>query len=124
SPQSAITAGSPHPISTAESTVRARLRELPMIYILIVAMATFYRCVVRSDNDLELYYLDVTVIVSLGAVVALLWSRSTVPLPRVRALELGRIVLLAGRVGTVQYRLILESSVRGDPLLAQLVRSR
>jgi serine/threonine-protein kinase len=121
-PRAAITAGSPRqPMSAAESTVRARLRELPMIYILIVAMATFYRCVVRSDNDLVLYYLDVTVIVSLGAVIALLWSRWTVPLARLRALELGMIALLASRVAIVQYRLILESSVRGDPLLAQLV---
>ncbi len=121
SPRAAIAAGSrPQPTSAAESTVRARLRELPMIYILIVAMATFYRNVVLSDHDLLLYYLDVTVIAALGGVIALLWSRRTVPLARLRALELGMIVLLAGRVATVQYRLILESSVRGDPLLAQL----
>ena len=51
SPRAAIAAGSrPQPISAAESTVRARLRELPMIYILIVAMATFYRNVVLSDR--------------------------------------------------------------------------
>jgi eukaryotic-like serine/threonine-protein kinase len=31
----------PHPISEAESVVRARLRELPMIFILFLAMATF-----------------------------------------------------------------------------------
>ena len=61
SPRAAITAGSPQPISAAESMVRARLRELPMIYILIVAMATFYRIVVLNDDDLVLYYLDVTI---------------------------------------------------------------
>ncbi len=121
SPRAAIAAGSqPQPLSAAESTVRARLRELPMIYILIVAMATFYRTVVLNDQDLVLYYLDVFVVAALGGVMALLWSRRTVPLARLRALELGMVVLFAGRIATVQYRLILESSVRGDPLLAQL----
>ncbi len=52
--------------------VRARLRELPMIYILIVGMATFYRFVVLKDDDLVLCYLDVTVIACLGGVIALL----------------------------------------------------
>jgi serine/threonine-protein kinase len=121
SPRAAIAAGSrPHSTSAAESSVRARLRELPMIYILIVATATFYRCVVLNDNDLVLYYLDLTVIATLWGVILLLWSRRHVPLARLRALELGMIILLAFRVATVLYRLILESRVRGDPLLAQL----
>ncbi len=121
SPRAAIAAGSqPNPISAAESVVRARLGELPMIYILIVGIAIFYRCVVLKDDDLVLYYLDVTVLACLGGVIALLAGRRFIPLARLRALELGMIGMLAGRVAAVQYRLILESSVRGDPLLAQL----
>jgi eukaryotic-like serine/threonine-protein kinase len=121
SPRAAIAGGSrPHPISVAESVVRARLRELPMIYIAITAMTTFYRCVVLRDDDLVLYYVDMTVIVCLGGVIALLSSRSTVPLARLRGLELAMVGMLAIRNAAVQYRLILESSVRGDPLLAQL----
>jgi eukaryotic-like serine/threonine-protein kinase len=120
-PRAAIADGSrPQPIAAAETVVRARLRELPMIYILIVAMATFFRCVVLGDADLVLYYLDVTVVACLGGVIALLSSRRPVPLARLRVLELGMIAMLAGRVATVEYRLILEGSVRGDPLLAQL----
>jgi hypothetical protein len=43
SPRPAIASGpEPHPMSEAESVVRARLRELPMIYILILSMATFW----------------------------------------------------------------------------------
>ena len=121
SPRAAIVAGSqPQPVSAAESVVRARLRELPMIYILIVGMATFYRCVVLKDDDLVLWYLDVTVIACLGGVIVFLSGLRHVSLARLRALELGMIGMLAGRVAIVQYRLILESSVRGDPLLAQL----
>jgi serine/threonine-protein kinase len=121
SPRAAIAAGSqPHAIAAAEASVRARLRELPMIYILLVVMATFYRVAVLRDDDLVLYYLDVTIVALLGGVIALLSSRRPVSLARLRALELGMTGMLAGRVATVQYRLILESSVRHDPLLAQL----
>ncbi len=91
-----------------------------MIYILIVGMATCYRSVVLKDDDLVLYYLDVIVVACLGGVIALLSGRRIIPLARLRALELGMIGMLAVRVASVQYRLILESSVRGDPLLAQL----
>ena len=38
--------------------VRARLRELPMIYILILGMATFWRGAVLRDDDLVLYTFD------------------------------------------------------------------
>ncbi len=121
SPRAAITAGSQgRPTVAAESVVRARLRELPMVYILIVGMATFYRSAVLKDDDLVLYYLDVIVVASLASVVALLSSRRPVPIARLRILELGMTAMLAGRVAVVEYRLILESSVRGDPLLAQL----
>ena len=46
----------PHPISEAPAVVRARLRELPMIYILILAIATFWRRVVLRQDDPTLYY--------------------------------------------------------------------
>jgi eukaryotic-like serine/threonine-protein kinase len=121
SPKAAIVAGPhPHPISEAESVVRARLHELPIIYILFLAMATFYRCAILGDDDRVLHYLDATVMVSLGGVIALLSSRWPVPLARLKALELGIIGMLAIRVTVVQYRLMLEFSQRDDPMLAQL----
>ena len=120
SPRAAITAGFTQPISAAESMVRARLRELPMIYILFVVMATIYRTAVLRDDDLVLYYLDVTIVAMLGGIIALLSSRWPISIVRLRGLELGMIGMLAGRVATVLYRLIIESSVRGDPLMAQL----
>jgi hypothetical protein len=104
----------------SESVVRARLRELPMIYILFLAMATFWRCVILGDGDRVLHYLDAAVIVSLGGVIALLSSRRPVPLARLRALELGVIALFAGRVAVVDYRLVILYSLCDDPVMAQL----
>src|SRR5262249_44580240 len=47
SPRAAIATGSqPFPTSEAEPAVRARLRALPMVYVLILAMATSWRCAV------------------------------------------------------------------------------
>ena len=53
-------------------------------------------------------------------IIALLWSRWPISLAWLKALELGMIGLLAGRVAFVQYRLMLEFSLRDDPMMAQL----
>lgn len=118
----AVIAGGPrqYPISASESVVRARLRELPMIYILFLAMATFWRVIILKDNDRALHYLDGTVILSLGGVVALLSSRRPIQLGHLRALELVMIGVLALRVAIVEYRLVNFFSVRGEPVMAQL----
>jgi serine/threonine-protein kinase len=121
SPKSVIAAGPRlYASPESESVVRARLRELPMIYILFLAMATFWRCAILGNHDRMLHYLDGTVIASLGCVIALLSSRWHVPLARLRALELGIAGIFAGRVVVVEYRLVLLFSLRGDPVMAQL----
>ena len=120
-PKAAIASGTaPHPIFEAPAVVRARLRELPMIYILIVAAANFWRRIVLADDDLTVYYLDATVVLCLGGVIALLSSRWPLSLARLKALELGVIGLLASRVAFVEYRLMLVYSLRDDPMMAQL----
>jgi len=121
SPKAVIAGGPRHyPISASESVVRARLRELPMIYILFLAMATFWRVIILKDNDRALHYLDGTVILSLGGVVALLSSCRPIRLAHLRALELVMIGVLALRVAIVEYRLVNFFSVRGEPVMAQL----
>jgi serine/threonine-protein kinase len=121
SPKAVIATGpQPHPISEAESVLRARLRELPMIYILILAMATFWRYAILGDDDRVLHYVDATVIASLGGVIALLSSRWPVPLAGLRALELAMIGMLGGRTAIVEYRLVMIFSLRDDPMMAQL----
>jgi eukaryotic-like serine/threonine-protein kinase len=121
SPKAAIAPGrQPHPISEAESVVQARLRELPMIYILFLAMATFWRSVILGDDDRVLHYVDATVIVSLAGLVVLLSSHWPISLPRLKALELGMIGMLASRFAIVEYRLVLLFSLRDNPMMAQL----
>jgi tRNA A-37 threonylcarbamoyl transferase component Bud32 len=121
SPKAAIAVGPPpYAISEAESVVRARLRELPMIYILILAIATFWRCAILGDDDRVIHYLDATVIASLGGVIALLSGPWPLSLARLKAVELGMIGLLASRVSIVQYRHMLTYSLRDEPMMAQL----
>jgi serine/threonine-protein kinase len=122
SPNAAITPGSPtDSIPEGQPAVRAQLRTLPIIYILILAMATSWRCAIIKDNDVVLHYLDAIVIVILGGVFALLASRRPISLARLRLLELGMIGLVAGRVTIVQYRLMLLFSLRDELRMAQLV---
>src|SRR5262249_51453527 len=63
------------PISEPPSVVRARLRELPIIYIMMVGMATIWRLTVLGYDDLRLYYLDAFVVSALACIIALLSSR-------------------------------------------------
>jgi eukaryotic-like serine/threonine-protein kinase len=121
SPKAAIARGSrPSSISEPPAVVRARLRELPIIYILILGMAIFWRHTVLGDDDFTLYKLDTVVITALGGIIALLSSRWRVSLAWLKALELGMIGMLAGRIAIVQYRLMLTFSLRDDPMMAQL----
>jgi serine/threonine-protein kinase len=108
------------PLSEAESVVRARLRELPLVYILLLAMATFWRCVILGDDDRMLHYLDGTVISFLVGVIALLSTRRPISLARLKVLELVMIGVLAGRVAIVEYRIVMIFSLRNNPTVAQL----
>jgi tRNA A-37 threonylcarbamoyl transferase component Bud32 len=121
-PKAAIAVGSrPAPVSEPRSVVRARLRELPIIYILILGMATFWRSTVLvGKNDPAIYFLDVIVMIALGGIIALLSSRRPIALPWLKALELGMVGMLAGRLAIVQYRLMLEFSLHDDRMMAQL----
>jgi tRNA A-37 threonylcarbamoyl transferase component Bud32 len=107
-------------ISEPRSVVRARLRELPMIYILILGMSFLWRRAVLGNEDPALYRVDAAVIMTLVSMVALLWSRWPLSLAWLKALELGMIGLLAIRDAVVQYRLMLLYSLRHDRMMAQL----
>jgi serine/threonine-protein kinase len=102
------------------SLVRARLRELPMIYILMLGIAIFARLTVFGVGDLTLYRFDAALILALVGMIALLSSRWPISLAGLKALELGMLGLLACRVSVVQYRLMLMFSLHDDPMMAQL----
>jgi serine/threonine-protein kinase len=107
-------------VSEPPDVVRARLREMPMIYILILAASILWRRAVLGQDALTLSRVDAGIIVGLAGLIALLWSRRPVPLAGLKALELGMIGLLAGRISFVQYRLMLDFSQHGDKMMAQL----
>jgi serine/threonine-protein kinase len=100
--------------------VRARLRELPMVYILILAASTLWRRAILGREDSTLSRVDAVIVVVLVGIMALLWSRWRVPLGWLKALELAMVGTFAGRIAFVQYRIMLESSLRGDVMIAQL----
>jgi hypothetical protein len=110
-----------HAISEPPAVVRARLRELPLVYILILAASALWRHEVLGHGEPALSRVDTTVVLALVGLIALLWSRCPVALAWLKALELGMIGLIAGRVAFAQYHMMLEFSLSGDVMLAQLV---
>ena len=65
-------------------------------------------------GDTAYFRANATVILALVGLVALLWSRWSIPLAGLKALELGLVGLLAGYFAWLLYRVTLESSVGGD----------
>jgi eukaryotic-like serine/threonine-protein kinase len=110
-----------HTISEPPDVVRARLRVLPMIHILILGGLFILKRAVFGPEDPVYYRVNAAVILALVGLVALLWSRQPIPLAGLKALELGMVGLLAGMFAWVQYRVTLVSSLSGDLLRAQLV---
>ena len=109
--------------TTAELTdaVRARLRELAAVYILILAASTLWSRGVLAREDATIARVDGTIILAMVGLIALLRSRSLIPLTSLQALELGAVGLLAGRVTFVEYRLMLRFSQLGDMMTAPMV---
>ena len=100
--------------------VRARLRELPVIYLLMMGILILWRSTVYADDDPTLYRLDAMVIGLLAGIIALLSTSWPISLNGLKALELGIIGMLAGRITFGQYRLMLDFSLREDAMMAQL----
>jgi serine/threonine-protein kinase len=107
-------------VSEPPALVRSRLRELPMIYVLMLLIALFWRHAVLASEDLTLYQVDILIIMALIGIIALLGSRWPIPLRWLKVLELLMIAVMAGRLTFVQYRLMLIYSLRDDRMMAQL----
>ena len=108
-------------ISELSDAVRARLCDLPIVYILILAASTLWSRGVLGREDATIARVDVTIILTLVGLIALLRSRCPIPLNSLQALELCAVGLLAGRVAFVEYRLMLRFSRLGDMMTAQMV---
>jgi serine/threonine-protein kinase len=83
-------------IAEPPDVVRARLRLLPMIHILILGGVFLLKRAIFGLGDPGFDRAYATVILALVGLVALLWSRWPIPLAGLKALELGMVGLLAG----------------------------
>jgi serine/threonine-protein kinase len=108
-------------ISELTDAVRARLCELPIVYILILAASTLWSRGVLGREDATIACVDGTIILVLVGLIVLLQSRCPISLTWLQALELAAVGLLAGRVAFVEYRLMLRFSQRGDMMTAPMV---
>jgi serine/threonine-protein kinase len=97
--------------------VRSRLRELPVVYIVMLGISIFWKRAVLRGGDLMLS--DVGLILALVGVIALLSSRWPIPLGWLKGLELGMVGVLAVRIALVQYRMMLLYSLADDRMMAQ-----
>jgi serine/threonine-protein kinase len=102
------------------SVVRARLRELPLIYIMILAAAMLWKRAFLGQEVVALSGVDLGLMAALCVTTALLWSRIAIPLAGLKALELAMLGILAWREAVVQYRLMRLYSLSDDPMMAQL----
>ena len=110
----------------APSLVQTRLRELVLIYLVIFGMAIAWRQIVLGREALGTYGLPVLIfngvaVMVLAGIALMLSGESVFRLARLKALELGMIVMLACMLSVAQYRLMLEASLRDDTMVAQLV---
>jgi serine/threonine-protein kinase len=110
----------PSTVSEPPDLVRARLRELPLVYILLHAASALWRRAVLGPGDPALFRLDELVILALVGLVALLWVRWPIPLAWLKAMELGMVGLLAGHLAFVEYRMVLAFSLRGETMVAEM----
>jgi serine/threonine-protein kinase len=120
-PRAAIAAQSArHPVCEPLAVVRSRLRELPVVYIVMLVIAILWKRAVLGHEDLALHQVDLGLILALVAVIALLWSRWPIALDWLKAIELGMLAVMASRVALTQYRMMLIYSLQGDTMMAQL----
>lgn len=97
-----------------------------LIYLVIFGMAVAWRQIVLGRDALGVHALPVAavnvfVLVVLAGIAAMLSGETPFRPERLKSLELGVVVMLAGMLAFAQYRLMLEASLREDTMVAQLV---
>jgi len=108
------------PTVAAGSSIRARLRELPIIHVLILGMMLFWTHTVLGDDDPWIISSEAVAATILGSVVVLLSSRYPLSTTRLKTIELGMTAMFAALMTLIQYRLMWAYSLQDDPMLAQL----
>jgi hypothetical protein len=104
--------------SDTEVLVRERLRELPVIYSLLVALRIVFAIIVSGLASPTVLLVHAVALVVLTAIAGLLWSRRRLSLAGLRHAELAMIGLLAGVFCFTQYYNMMSLSIRGEPMAA------
>jgi eukaryotic-like serine/threonine-protein kinase len=110
-----------HPSNGARSLEQQRLRDLTILYLLITGLMLFWKYVVVRDPDLTQAIPYAIVLAVLGGVTVLLSRRDCVSPSLLKVLELGMIGMVAAVFAFAQYQAMLDFSLRGEPVRAQLV---
>ena len=105
----------------ARALVQARLRELPLIYVLIYGIFITWRHLIMGNVDPTISILNAALIVVLGGFSLALWGKRQFSLGRLHALEVGMFALLAAMLSFSLDRSLLRVSLRGDPVAGQMV---
>ncbi len=103
------------------SLAQRRLRELALIYLLIAGMMLFWKYVVVRDPDPSQAFPYVAALATLGGVAVLLSRPRPLAPALLQIMELGMIAAVAVVFAYAQYQAMLDFTLRGDPMRAQLV---
>jgi serine/threonine-protein kinase len=120
-PKAAIAAReSPTSGDELRAAVRARLREIPIVHACIFGMMLSLRPYLLAYATPSIWTSNGVVIVILVGIAALVSSRPSLSLVRLRVIELLMMAMLAGMIVLYEYRMLLLNSLRMDPIGAQM----
>ncbi|QEH32394.1 Serine/threonine-protein kinase PknB [Aquisphaera giovannonii] len=101
------------------SAIRSRLGELPVVYLLLLGLSISWRVLIGRE-DWMLLEVDLALIASLVAFMAVLWSRWPLSSTWLKGIELGMVGMIAARNVFVQFHMMLGYSLLRDRMMAQL----
>jgi eukaryotic-like serine/threonine-protein kinase len=108
-------------LTETASLAQSRVRDLAILFLLIIGMILVWRNLVRRHFDVTIFSLHVLTVLALGAVVWRLSRPRPLSVSRVRLVEFAMIAAIAGVFAYTQYLSMLEYSLRDDATRAQFV---
>lgn len=100
--------------------VRARLREIPLIYACIFGMMLSLRPYMLAYSIPTLWIANSIVIAILCSISIVLWSKILFSLRQLRWIEMGMMIMLSAMVIFYEYRMLLLLSLEDDSIGAQM----
>jgi eukaryotic-like serine/threonine-protein kinase len=121
-PKEAIAKGNQLPRTDEnQSSLRRRLRTVALVHLFAYLVVLALRLTVLADNDLLFSILNTIPLAALGSIIYLLSGRRALSPAQLKSLELGMFAMLACALVFYQYRALLEYSLQGNTIWAQMV---